>query len=258
MANGTIEIRIGDWIGEGWRMFVEQWQTWVLMSLTIFAILSVPIGGIFVLVFVVMAAVTAAAGGGPPDAAAVLLIYLIVFVVSMFTAVISAYLSCGMYRAAFKQLRGGRIEVRDLFSGGDSFLSALGATILIAIISMIGFMLCIVPGYIVMGLYSFALPLIIERGMRATDAMRTSWEVGRQQMLMITVWTFLVHLIAQAGTYACYIGLLATYPLQFTMMAVAFRDCFGVEGARVFPSSSAKQAASYGAPPQTAPPQPPP
>jgi hypothetical protein len=233
-------------------MFVEQWQTWVLMSLVVFAVLVIPIVLVYIIgIVVVLAAAEASRGGGPEGAFAVLLFYLIIFAGVIVVSLIQAYFSCGLYRAAFKQLQGGRIEVRDLFSGGDCFLRGLGATILVGIAVSIGAVLCIIPGFIAAGMFFFTMPLIVHRGLGVTDAMRASWNVGTQNMLMFTLFAFVVSLIAQAGAYACYVGLLATYPLHFTMGVIAYRDCFGVAGARSY-ASPATQAAAYGVPPPPA------
>jgi len=38
MANtiGTLpKVRFGEWIGEGWNMFAEQWKVWVLNALVL-------------------------------------------------------------------------------------------------------------------------------------------------------------------------------------------------------------------------------
>jgi hypothetical protein len=63
--------------------------------------------------------------------------------------------------------------------------------------------------------------------------------------VMFTLFAIVVSLIASAGSYACYVGLLATYPLMFTMTAVAYRDCFGVEGALSFRETAASPPGGY-------------
>jgi hypothetical protein len=106
-------------------------------------------------------------------------------------------------------------------------------------------LVCIIPAFIVGGLLLFTLPLIIERDMGVFEAMRASREVTGRNLVMFTLFAIVAQLIASAGTYACYIGLLATWPLLFTMTAVAYRDCFGVEGALSFREPASSPAGGY-------------
>src|SRR5213078_3727860 len=62
------------------------------------------------------------------------------------------------------------------------------------------------------------------------DAMSKSYNMVKRDLLMFTLFVFVVGLISQIGANFCWIGLLATYPLLFTMTAVAYRDCFGMTG----------------------------
>jgi hypothetical protein len=140
----------------------------------------------------------------------------------------------GAFNTAFKQLRGEQIRVSDLFSGGEHFLSMLFAGLLIGFLAMLGMLLCFIPGLIVVGLYFFTLPLIVERRMGLFGAMKESFAVTSQSLLMFTVFTLVTYLIASAGTYVCYIGMIVTWPLLFTISAVAYRDCFGLKGALSF------------------------
>jgi hypothetical protein len=247
--NPKPEVRFGDWIGEGWRMFTEQWQTWVLLMLVLLLIILAPVG-----VLVVVALGLATATAGTQNAGLPLLFFPLMLASVFFIMAAVSYMTGGLYRAAFKQLRGGRVELRDLFSGGDRALPVLGASLLIAILTMIGAILCVIPAYIVMGLFFFTVPLIIERGMGVGDAMRTSYEMGKQNILMFTLFAFVVGLISQIGAYACYVGLLATFPLQFTITAVAYRDLFGLEGARSFLGPASQMPSPYAQPSPYAPP----
>lgn len=229
-------VRFGDWIGEGWRMFTEQWKGWVTIALGLFAVIVIPtlLMIVFYMVTVTQAVEQASRSSAPPDPTGFLMIYLGFFGMMLLLTPLSVFLLGGMYRAAFKQLRGGKVEFKDLFSAKDCYLRLLGGALLMYLIIMIGYMLCMVPGLIAMGLLFFTLPLIVERNMGVIDAMKLSYEVTKPNMLMFTLFAFVVGLIASAGAYACYVGLLATYPLMFTIHAVAFRDCFGLPGARSF------------------------
>jgi hypothetical protein len=255
-------VRFGEWIGEGWRMFTEQWKSWVVLSLGMFGVVAVP-SMIFMVVIYGMVLSEAVIQNSrtssyPPSAPNIWPIYLAFFLFMLLIMPLAVFLVGGMYRAAFKQLRGGRIEFKDIFSAKDCYLRLLGAAVLMYFVIMVGTMLCIVPGLIAAGLLFFTFPLIIERNMGVIDAMKTSIEVTKPNILMFTLFAFVVQLIGSAGTYACYIGLLATYPLMFTMHAVAFRDCFGVPGARSFAQQLPPASIYAPPPPQMAQAPPPP
>jgi hypothetical protein len=118
-----------------------------------------------------------------------------------------------------------------------------------------------------MGLLFFTLPLIVERRMGVIDAMKLSFETTRPNMWMFMLFAFVVGLMASLGQLACYVGLLVTYPLHFLITAAAYKDIFGVAGARQIPAMQSPPAYAPQAynqqswanqPPQSyAPPQPP-
>jgi uncharacterized membrane protein len=246
------QIRFGDWISEGWKMFTAQWKGWVVMSLGLFCAVAVPM---IVFVFFVYAASFAAAleqaGSHAASAAAPLSAFLIFggfFLLALVMLPLSALLVGGMYRAAFKQLRGGQVEFNDLFSARDRYLPLLGGILLHSLLVGIGSIFCVIPGLIVAGLLFFTYPLIVERKLGVIEAMRVSSEMTKPNLLTFTLFAFLVQLIASAGSIACYVGLLATWPLMFTMTAAAYRDCFGLEGVALPPATEPWSGASYSSP----------
>jgi len=186
-----------------------------------------------------------AAGGAGLSAVAPFMMF---FVIGL-SILATAYLSAGMYRCAFMQLRGEKISTADLFSGGDKLGKMIVASVLVAFFSFLGMVLCIIPAFIVAGALFFTIPLIVERDLGPIEAMQASREATSGDLWMFVLFAFLVGLIHQAGAYLCYIGLLVTMPLQYTITAIAFRDCFGVPGARSFANTGAAGAAGYGAPP---------
>jgi hypothetical protein len=253
-SNSTIQVRFGDWISEGWKMFTEQWKGWVTIALGFFVVVILPIGAFVVgwyALFITSLMAQQPSPGRPPEmpAAAFLLLYAGMFALIVVLLPLTVFLIAGAYRAAFKQLRGGKVEFRDLFSARDCYWRLLGATLLHAVLVSIGAMLCFIPAFIVAGLLFFTAPLIVERDLGVFEAMRVSRDVTQRNLLMFTLFAFVVQFLASVGSYACYLGLLVTWPLMFTITAVAYRDCFGVEGARSFAQPSSAQQQGYGAPP---------
>lgn len=237
------KVRFGDWIGEGWNMFAEQWKVWVMNSLVLSLVTVVPAIAAYIFLFF-----AAAASAQSNSAGVGLVLLVLIFGVIGLLIFLSSYLVCGMYHTAFKQLRGEPISIRDVFSAGESFPRFLGAAIVIGILAMIGFVLCVIPAFIVLGALYFTLPLVVERRLSIGDAIQRSRDATRGDLLMFVLFAFVVSIIAQAGSYLCYVGMLVTWPLQYTIAAIAYRDCFGVAGARSFASKAAPPHA-YGAPP---------
>lgn len=236
-----------EWLGEGWNLFTQQWQSWVLMTLAYVVIAAIPVGLIYgLMIGVMLSAMPDPNSGAPPRIPAVLfLLYPLFYLVIL---LLSAWLMSGMYRAAFKQVRGGQVSVSDLFSGGPYFLRVLGALLLMALLSIIGLVLCFLPALAVPGLMFFAIPLIVEGNRGAVNAVRTSFEATKKDWLMFVLFAIVLSFLASAGVYACGIGLLATLPLLFLTHAVAYRDCFSVAGAHSYAPSMPPPPPQYGAP----------
>jgi ribosomal protein L40E len=236
------KVRFGEWIGEGWNMFAAEWKVWVLNTLLLLMAIFVPMLGLYIL-FILMAAASSSSG----DPAVGFAMLLLMFAGGLLVSLLSSYLAAGMYHTAFKQLRGEPISTRDMFSA-ERFPQVLGASILVGIFTVIGTMLCVIPGFIVAGALYFTIPLVVERRLSITEAIQASRDATRGDLFKFVLFAVVVSLIAQAGAYACYVGLLATMPLHYTIAAIAYRDCFGMPGARSFATKTSPQDA-YGAPP---------
>lgn len=222
MAKKNI-VRFGDWISGGWNLFVAQWQVWSLMGLTLF----LPIAILAVVAYVLFFVQIYSAGTTQKSFEEFLTVFgaSIVLFLGLLLAWIS-FIAAGMYRAAFKQLEGQTITYSDVWSGGPwtgtMILTMFLSTLLIAI----GAILCYIPGVIVGGLLYLAPPIVVRQNLSAVSAMQKSYEVTSQDWIMFAIFAFVVNLIAQLGVYACYIGMIFTLPLSYTIAAVAYRDCF--------------------------------
>jgi hypothetical protein len=215
-------------------LFTKQWSVWVLMvlvmslvMLAMYLVIYLPLFG-----FIMATTSTFPQDGEIPTAPAFPVgIFLLFPVIFLAIACVGAWLMGGVYNTAFKQVRGERIAVGDLFSGGKYFTRILGAALLIGIAVGIG-SIFVIPGLIIAGLTFLTVPMIVEGGKGTIDAIKGSIEITKRDWLMFTLFAIAVSFIASAGIYACGIGLLATAPLAFLAPTLAYRDLVGMPGAQ--------------------------
>lgn len=235
-------VRWGEWISEGWQMFADKWQVWVMQLLIVVSVFLIPLVP-FVLMVFSMQAQAVATPDQPPELPPLFLP--MSFGIAVFSFLAGPFFLAGLHKTAFKQLRGEPISVGDVFSGGDIFPQALGAIIAMAFFTMLGALLCFFPAYVVSGLLFFTLPLIVERRLSIGEALSASFNATKGNWFMFTLFALVVGILAGLGGIACYIGALATLPLQFTISAIAYRDIFGVAGARSFISNQPQYPTNY-------------
>jgi uncharacterized membrane protein len=211
-----------EWIAAGWNLFLQQWQPWVLNILIFMTAMFVPVGLIMVASFASLSLLNEKL-----SPAAILTVITLTLLLLLLTAAVQSFLAAGLYRSAFKQLQGGQVELADLFSGTDVFVPMFAVNLIIMGASLIGLFFCILPAFLVAGLCFFAAPLVALRRSGPIRAIKTSIETTKHDLLPFTLFAVTVYLLAGIGGNLCYVGLLATYPLLFTVTAVAFRDCLG-------------------------------
>src|SRR5262245_55621158 len=127
-SDAVPQVRFGDWINQGWNMFTAQWKGWVILSIGLFCVVALPV--MIFMFFMYAATIAAAVGarGGGADASPFVALTFFggFFLIILVTLPLSVLLTGGMYRAAFKQMRGGIVEFSDLFSARDCYWRLLG------------------------------------------------------------------------------------------------------------------------------------
>lgn len=203
-------VKLGDWLSEGVNMIKDQFWSWVL----------------------------------------VMLVYFLIYIIAYFTCfgmiLVPGILMFGTDLIALKQIRGGKVEVGDLFGAFGLILPALGFACIIFLIAIPSMILFGLPLLFVLPLWMFVPHLVVDRKMGLIDAMKASQSMVARDYWWFLLTFFVIRFIAGLGTYACYVGLLATYPLISTALAAAYRDCFGCEGAYSFKTEDLQQARGQG------------
>lgn len=189
---------------------------------------------------------------------------------------------CGVYLSFFNKRRGLPIEFGTLFKGFDYFGQSVIAAILhavpvIAIVipayligyvgmfvmiaslgaddSGVAFILLMIVGIafwlIVIGLlivismgFSFAYPLIVDRGLQGFDAVKLSFRAAMANFGGLLGMSLLTALLSLLGALLCYVGILFVFPITLGAVAAAYEKVFGL-------SNPADLASNFPPPPPT-------
>jgi hypothetical protein len=138
-----------------------------------------------------------------------------------------------------RRIRGDAVEVGDVFAGFNLALVQLTLAGLVkALLTSLGFMLCILPGiYLGVG-YIFALPLVIDKKMDFWPAMEVSRRVVHRHWWSAFALVIVLALIACAGFLVCIVGAFVTIPVASASLMYVYEDLFGPEATRPVPVSS--------------------
>ncbi len=135
---------------------------------------------------------------------------------------VAAFLQVGMTRISLDAARGKAPELGTLFAGADRFFPFFILNILMALAIVLGLVLLIVPGIIIGVGLSMAPFYVVEAGMGPIDAMKASWSATRGQRGEVFVLGIAGFGLSLLGALMCCVGLLATTPILYVAMAVAF------------------------------------
>jgi hypothetical protein len=191
LTNGY-QVKIGEYISRGW----EQLQ---------------PTIGLFVGYVAVLFGIN-------------LVLAFIPFAGSIASAVVSPPLNAGLFIVAYKHLSGESVEFADFFKGFEKFGVFLLAGLVSGLLTLLGFVACIVPGIYLGIAYSFVQLFIIDQNLDFWPAMEMSRKLVTKNFFPIFGFVFLLGLINLGGALACGLGLLLTIPWTCLALTVAYLD----------------------------------
>lgn len=145
-------------------------------------------------------------------------------------------LGIGIFFLAVRHSIGKRAEPGQLLNYFPEYLIPIFVVTLLSYIAIgLGLLLLIIPGiYLFVGL-SFAIPLTVDKGLSATQAMTVSVKAVHRHWFAILGFLLLAIFVNLVGALALIVGLLWTIPLTSLAYASLYRDMFGVEEATVTP-----------------------
>jgi uncharacterized membrane protein len=159
-----------------------------------------------------------------------MLMSLIMIVLSSFIPLIlNGALAAGFQIVFMRKLMGKPIDFGDLFKGFHYFVPALVASLLIAIFTFAGMLLCVIPGLVVAAALMFTYLFIVDKKMDFWPAIQSSHNVVKGDYFGFTIFFLAAVLLNIVGVICCLVGVLATIPILFAATTVAYKEIVGFE-----------------------------
>jgi uncharacterized membrane protein len=194
----NVEIDIGSAVKRGWELVMANMNVLVVATVLTWAI-NVGIGFIPVIRW----------GGG---------------------VILGSVLHAGLMLMFIRRIRGERVELGDLFAGFNMALPLIIAGLLTSALTIVGFILCILPGIYLAVSYLFVLPLIIDKKLDFWPAMEVSRQVVYKHWWAMFLFAIVLVLIICAGALLCGVGLILAAPLAIAAVSHVYEDLFGAAG----------------------------
>ncbi|MBB3039327.1 hypothetical protein [Hoyosella altamirensis] len=200
------EFRIGDGIRWAWNRFADNWAIWVGFTLII---------GVVNIVF----SFAGSTGRDPDD------IFAFGFV-DLLATIISAVLGWMMIRGALYTADGMKPSFGD-FANLNNILHLAIASILVGIMTAIGFVLLIIPGLIVAFLSMFVTHFVLDQNVDAITGIKSSWSLVSKNVVPLLLLILTLFGLGLLGVITCGLGFLVILPLMTMLSVYAYRTLTG-------------------------------
>lgn len=134
----------------------------------------------------------------------------------------------GLFWFFLRRIRREDAKFEDVFAAFSvCFVPALLAGLISSLLASLGFLLCLIPGLVLLALWTFTWPLLLDKRLDFWPAMEVS-----RRVLWPGIWgilgLMLVGVLAMlAGLLCCYVGVFVAFPVVAAAQAYAYEDYFG-------------------------------
>jgi uncharacterized membrane protein len=211
-AYGQQPPGLGDALTYGWEKFRANVGP-IITAVVVYVVGSVVVFGLL------YATIFAAARGGDAGLAGALLVGAIMVVAITLLAFL---VQAGLIRGALAITRGERPTTAHFFTT-DRLGPVVGASLLVALATGIGSLLCYIPGIIVAYLTQYTLYFLIDKDMGAVDAIRASAQFTTAHPGTLIVFAIVGYLILVVASVACLLPLLVAFPVVLIAQAYLYK-----------------------------------
>jgi len=146
------------------------------------------------------------------------------WVVAVVSSILEIVVSLGLMKMCLRFVDGDRGELVDLFATFSLLVSYLIASILVGLVTSVGFILLIVPGIIWGIRFQFFGWVIVDKNVGPFEAMQQSWEMTRGSAWNLFLLWLLLAGINILGLIALAVGLLVTIPRTMLTVGHVYRQ----------------------------------
>ncbi|MDX2355347.1 hypothetical protein [Dietzia sp. PP-33] len=198
----TGKVSATDAISAGWQMFKNNPLPWVLIALAMF----------------VANGIASSISNSQSMSVA--------FVGTILTVAVSFLFQAFVIRGALLEVDGHKPEIGDFFKL-HNFGAFVIAAILVGLATTVGFILLIIPGFVVAFFLYWTLHFVVDRNMTAIDAMKSSVNAIKSDAGNLLALALLNILVVVVGFLALFVGLLVAVPVVTLASVYAYRTITG-------------------------------
>lgn len=140
---------------------------------------------------------------------------LVVFISGVGFGLLSGPMMVGYMRMIKIQDEGGKAEIADVFKGFEDFVPSLLAVLVGSIIVSIGYLLCILPGLLIMAIVPTAAYLVAAGEKDGIQALKRAWNAVKDNLLGAFLCMLVLGIIGNLGLILCFVGIIITLPIAF-------------------------------------------
>lgn len=221
---GQQPFTVGEAFNYGWLKFQRNLGTIILAALGYIAVMVV-VGLVWSLI---LGAVGFGVGAMGDDAAVAGFTGMLISTALLSVVVVLLYyvMQAGIIRGALQITYGRPLEVKTMFQF-DNIGRVIVSSLLVAVLTAVGFALCYVPGLIVGFFAQFTLFFVVDKGQSAVDAIKSSFQLVNRNLGTVLVLYLGVLVAGAIGGALCGIGLLVAVPVSIIAQAYAYRRMLG-------------------------------
>lgn len=141
---------------------------------------------------------------------------------SAFSFIVAMIISAGLIRAALDITEGRQLDPKTLLRT-DKLGSVIVASLIVGVAAFVGFVLCILPGIVVIFLTQYTLYYILDKDMAPVDAIKASITFTTQNLGNVLIWYIVGGLVAVVGFVVCFVGAIVTVPIALIGTAYTYK-----------------------------------
>lgn len=140
---------------------------------------------------------------------------LVIFISGVGFGLLTGPMVVGYMKLIKIEEEGGKPEIADVFKGFENFVPALLAVLVGSIIVSIGYMLCILPGMLLMAIIPTAAYLVACGENDGINALKRAWAAVKGNLLGAFFCMLVLGIIGNLGLILCVVGIILTLPIAF-------------------------------------------